>query len=521
MTISKQGGVMLAFACVLSASCADYPKLRSVPSCEEIVFPASQTSEWRFWETEPPDQRIWFQNRKQGWIVTRKIGIWKTEDGGISWIRIPMADQVLDVFFENWTTVWLLTRSPEPGKQRIRLIHTSDSGANWSARIPLINSLRPSDIPLYLLSFHGDSGLICSSASVFYTNNRGKTWIESKLPGSYVTRPSRSQLSFVSPNHGWYLDRTKPAVLWETRDSGEIWTGAFRGEVDFKIQFIDDRRGFGLMTDAVLRPVLYSTETAGADWREMGVIPVERAAFARLQVCPGKTLFLSVYPHLAGSFWLSADLGDSWRDLYKSQDGEAIGFFLNPETGWILERADYRESLLGPFSRRIVHTENGGRDWTVLSTFEPQLGRWIAMLGSPPVRDREEPCPEQPGIFRVEDLAVALSAEEATSRLISCQPPLFPSLASRARVEGQVTLDIRVDRDGKVTCIWVDRGHVLLRDSAVDAARKWRFRPLQRGGKKRTFTARLAFYYSTSGRYPPSSPRCTRAVFQTDQATAP
>jgi photosystem II stability/assembly factor-like uncharacterized protein len=392
---------MLAFACVFCASCEDYPIARSVPFCEELVFSAPPSSGRPVRESEPTDRRIWFQNSRQGWIVTPEIGLWKTEDGGVSWVRIPIPGQVSDVFFEKWTTAWLLTYRREGDKQRIRLLHTSDGGAHWLARTPFINALDRSDMPLYLLSFRGESGLICSSTSVFHTADHGSSWIQSKLPGSQVVRPARSQFSFVSPTHGWYLDQTRPVTLWETRDSGENWAAAFRGELDFGIHFIDDTRGFGLRTAGVRRPVLYSTERSGADWSEMGYVPVEPEVSGRLQICPGGTLLMSVQDNFSrtGSFWLSGDLGNSWRRVYTSHDYTgAIGFFVNDQAGWVLERADYRESLLGPFSRRFVHTENGGRDWRVLSAFEPESALWTQIPGSPPVRDPEEPCPEQPGI---------------------------------------------------------------------------------------------------------------------------
>jgi TonB family protein len=56
--------------------------------------------------------------------------------------------------------------------------------------------------------------------------------------------------------------------------------------------------------------------------------------------------------------------------------------------------------------------------------------------------------------------------------------PRYPRLASAARVEGTVRLELTVDKEsGKIKSVRVLSGHPLLDDSAVDAARQWEFVP--------------------------------------------
>ncbi len=95
---------------------------------------------------------------------------------------------------------------------------------------------------------------------------------------------------------------------------------------------------------------------------------------------------------------------------------------------------------------------------------------------------------------------VSLTTQEAIRQAVHCQPPTMPELARQARLEGTVTVQIAVTPDGKVKCVRVLHAHPLLKQSAVDAARQWTFRPLQGNNSKLGFLAQLVFYYSTGVR---------------------
>lgn len=67
--------------------------------------------------------------------------------------------------------------------------------------------------------------------------------------------------------------------------------------------------------------------------------------------------------------------------------------------------------------------------------------------------------------------------------------PLYPVAASAAHVQGEVKVQATVDRDGKVASARVISGPPLLRDAALDAVQRWRYRPYLAGGKPITMTA--------------------------------
>jgi protein TonB len=62
-------------------------------------------------------------------------------------------------------------------------------------------------------------------------------------------------------------------------------------------------------------------------------------------------------------------------------------------------------------------------------------------------------------------------------RAVKMVPPRYPTLASRARVGGMVTLEATLTADGTVSEIRVISGHPLLVDAAVECVKQWRYEP--------------------------------------------
>jgi TonB family protein len=61
--------------------------------------------------------------------------------------------------------------------------------------------------------------------------------------------------------------------------------------------------------------------------------------------------------------------------------------------------------------------------------------------------------------------------------VLSRVPPVYPELAKRMGVTGNVTIRAVVLPNGTVSEIEVESGHALLRRAAGDAVRLWRFAP--------------------------------------------
>jgi protein TonB len=61
--------------------------------------------------------------------------------------------------------------------------------------------------------------------------------------------------------------------------------------------------------------------------------------------------------------------------------------------------------------------------------------------------------------------------------------PDYPSLARQVRVQGQVVLRAVISREGTIENLQVLRGHPMLVRAAVDAVRRWRYRPYVLNGE--------------------------------------
>jgi TonB family protein len=69
------------------------------------------------------------------------------------------------------------------------------------------------------------------------------------------------------------------------------------------------------------------------------------------------------------------------------------------------------------------------------------------------------------------------SADAATTgvALTKLFPPIYPPLARQARIAGEVKIEVSIRNDGGVESARVVEGHAMLKDSALDSAKKSSF----------------------------------------------
>lgn len=87
------------------------------------------------------------------------------------------------------------------------------------------------------------------------------------------------------------------------------------------------------------------------------------------------------------------------------------------------------------------------------------------------------------------------SAGIMAANLVSSPAPAYPARASAAQVQGEVIIEAIVGKDGDVIDTRVVSGPPLLRDAAVSAVQRWRYRPYEVDGKPAEIatTARVEF----------------------------
>ena len=93
----------------------------------------------------------------------------------------------------------------------------------------------------------------------------------------------------------------------------------------------------------------------------------------------------------------------------------------------------------------------------------------------------EPPPPAEP------ETAQETGAEPADSvlpaRLVASVQPAYPAVAMRARIEGDVVVEARIDASGNVIGTKVISGPLMLREAAANALAKWKFQPARLRGQ--------------------------------------
>jgi periplasmic protein TonB len=63
------------------------------------------------------------------------------------------------------------------------------------------------------------------------------------------------------------------------------------------------------------------------------------------------------------------------------------------------------------------------------------------------------------------------------------EDPIYPDEAKKAGVSGYVVMNVKIDPKGRVVDVKVLAAPPMLRDSAVDAVKKWTYKPYLLNGR--------------------------------------
>lgn len=96
-----------------------------------------------------------------------------------------------------------------------------------------------------------------------------------------------------------------------------------------------------------------------------------------------------------------------------------------------------------------------------------------------PLPPPPDPPPGQPDIQP--PIVIGGRVEQAV--LVEQSMPVYPHMARTARVEGTVVLEGTITVKGKVVEIAVVSGHPMLIDAAINAVKRWKYRPAKLNGQ--------------------------------------
>ena len=92
--------------------------------------------------------------------------------------------------------------------------------------------------------------------------------------------------------------------------------------------------------------------------------------------------------------------------------------------------------------------------------------------------------------------SVSLASDQSSIQnpvVLSAIAPGHPQIAKAANAYGEITVEVKIDENGKVDSAAAVSGHELLRKASENAAKQWLFSPATDGSQGRTSSLTFAF----------------------------
>ena len=78
---------------------------------------------------------------------------------------------------------------------------------------------------------------------------------------------------------------------------------------------------------------------------------------------------------------------------------------------------------------------------------------------------------------------VTLSIKDTKSLVVKRVKPLYPDIARNARLVGKCGVRVVITSEGKIAEVHLVYGHPIIAPAALDAVRKWKFKPYVKDGQ--------------------------------------
>jgi photosystem II stability/assembly factor-like uncharacterized protein len=262
---------------------------------------------------------VTFVDRKHGWGVNHKGQIWKTEDGGESWIMISRLqpsgnadwqfNTAHDIKFVDGQTGWII--------ETFSIWRTIDGGTNWRKMFPSgANKLNGQPTRGYFPD--SNSALVAATnGTVYRTTDRGENWETQTL----LNNGDFNNVHFIDKDVGWlfgYVGGERGTQLYKTVNAGQTWNKHNFDEVRVEsVYFLKVSEGWAVGTEPApagakdpMRGVVFRTSDSGNTWKRIEVLADERS-FDHIQFVDSQTGWLIG----RNSIYRSDDAGKAWRPV--------------------------------------------------------------------------------------------------------------------------------------------------------------------------------------------------------------
>jgi TonB family protein len=101
---------------------------------------------------------------------------------------------------------------------------------------------------------------------------------------------------------------------------------------------------------------------------------------------------------------------------------------------------------------------------------------------------------------------VVPQVDEPTARqhLVKQDAPIYPAIAKAAQVTGSVVLQVQVTSNGTVSSTKIISGPPMLNPAAIDAVKRWTFKPFEIEGRRTSVTTTITIPFGLSSKTDPN-----------------
>lgn len=214
--------------------------------------------------------QISFINAQSGWILFTSTQdslsntlayLYRTTDGGISWVKIatagtspgamPLNSDKQGLSFLNAATGWLTSYGA--ASQPVQLYKTVDGGQTWQRQLlQLPAHIAPNPVSILApIFFNASDGILPvlyynsgndGGFDIYVTHDGGAHW-QSTTPqtaniyASGTIEQTSETIDFIDANHGWIVD-ANGTTLYATSDGGQRWSTHVKFNTISSVSFV-------------------------------------------------------------------------------------------------------------------------------------------------------------------------------------------------------------------------------------------------------------------------------------------
>jgi photosystem II stability/assembly factor-like uncharacterized protein len=271
---------------------------------------------------------VYFTDSKRGWMAGDGGLVFRTEDGGRSWVQqsVGTNEQINDLYFRDKEDGYLIAGSA--------ILITADGGRTWREA----RRFRPADfggsVPeLYSVRFASKKkGWIVGSVSrrdvvtdslVLFTDDAGQTWRPQLVP----SRDELIHLDFADEKRGWIVG-DKGTIL-ATKDGGANWSRQRTGTnaTLYHVDFANDEHGWAVGE----RGTILRTVNGGETWTLANVAGLQRTTLLSVRFAGEEQGWIV---GRGGVILRTDDGGRTWLRQESGTKQNLYALFVNKKQNW-------------------------------------------------------------------------------------------------------------------------------------------------------------------------------------------